>query len=52
MAGKRSKEIASMLGIGVRTVEGYRARMLDKMKVSSAAELTALLLRANVVLPT
>ena len=52
MAGKRSKEIASMLGIGVRTVEGYRARMLDKMKVSSAAELTAVLLRANVVLPT
>ena len=52
MAGKRSKEIASMLGIGVRTVEGYRARMLDKMKVSSAAELTAVLLRANVVLRT
>jgi two-component system response regulator FixJ len=52
MAGKRSKEIASALGIGVRTVEGYRARMLDKMKVSSAAELTAVLVRANVVLPT
>src|SRR5262245_17006020 len=52
MAGKRSKEIASALGIGVRTVEGYRARMLDKMKVQSAAELTAVLLRANVVLPT
>jgi two-component system, LuxR family, response regulator FixJ len=51
MAGKRSKEIASALGIGVRTVEGYRARMLEKMKVSSAAELTAVLLRANVVLP-
>ena len=52
MAGKRSKEIAAALGIGVRTVEGYRARLLDKMKVSSAAELTAVLLRANVVLPT
>jgi two-component system response regulator FixJ len=52
MAGKRSKEIAATLGIGVRTVEGYRARMLDKMKVSSAAELTAVLVRANVVLPT
>jgi len=52
MAGKRSKEIASKLGIGVRTVEGYRARILDKMKVSSAAELTAVLLRANVVLRT
>ena len=52
MAGKRSKEISAALGIGVRTVEGYRARLLDKMKVSSAAELTAVLLRANVVLPT
>src|SRR5215468_2563010 len=52
MAGKRSKEIASALGIGVRTVEVYRARLLDKMKVSSAAELTAVLLRANVVLRT
>jgi FixJ family two-component response regulator len=52
MAGKRSKEIAAALGIGVRTIEGYRARVLDKMKVSSAAELTAVLLRANVVLPT
>jgi FixJ family two-component response regulator len=50
MAGKRSKEIAEELGIGVRTVEGYRARMLEKMNVSSAAELTAVLIRANVVL--
>lgn len=45
------KEIGSALSIGVRTVEGYRARMLEKMKVSSAAELTAVL-RANVVLHT
>ena len=50
MAGRRSKEIATALGIGVRTVEGYRARMLEKMNVSSAAELTAVLIRANVVL--
>ena len=48
-AGKRSKEIATELGIGVRTVEGYRARLLEKMQVSTTAELTAVLVRSNVV---
>jgi FixJ family two-component response regulator len=49
VAGKRSREIAAALGVGVRTVEGYRSRILMKMEVSSAVELVGLLLRTNVV---
>jgi two-component system response regulator FixJ len=49
LAGKRSKEIAAALGVTVRTVEGYRGRILEKMEVSSASALVATLLRTNVV---
>jgi two-component system response regulator FixJ len=49
VAGKRSKEIAAALGVSVRTIEGYRSRMLEKMRVSSATELVGTLLRTSVV---
>jgi two-component system, LuxR family, response regulator FixJ len=52
VAGKRSKQIAAQLGISVRTVEGYRARLLRKMQASSAAELIAILIRSGVILRT
>jgi DNA-binding CsgD family transcriptional regulator len=51
MGGKRSKQIAATLGISTRTVEGYRSRLLDKMRVDSATELVGLLLRSGVVPP-
>ena len=49
LAGKRSKEIATALGMGVRTVEGYRGRILEKMQASSTAALVAMLVRSSVV---
>ncbi len=39
VAGKSSKEIAAGLRLSVRTVEGHRRRVLEKMEVSSAAHL-------------
>jgi two-component system, LuxR family, response regulator FixJ len=52
MDGKRSKEIAMSLGISVRTVEGYRARLLHKMHADSAPHLVTMLLVSDVKLRT
>jgi two-component system response regulator FixJ len=45
--GKISKEIAWSLGVSPRTVEGHRRRILEKMDVGSATELTRLVTRAE-----
>jgi FixJ family two-component response regulator len=37
--GKMNKQIADELGIGLRTVKAYRAQLMIKLGVSSAAEL-------------
>ncbi len=39
VAGKRNKEIAAELGIGLRTVKAYRAQLMVKLGVASPAEL-------------
>jgi len=39
VAGKLNKQIADELGIGLRTVKAYRAQLMEKLGVSSAAEL-------------
>jgi FixJ family two-component response regulator len=39
VAGKRNKEIAAELGIGLRTVKAYRAGLMVKLGVASPAEL-------------
>ena len=39
VAGKLNKQIAGDLGIGLRTVKAYRARLMVKLGVASAAEL-------------
>jgi FixJ family two-component response regulator len=44
IAGHRSKQIAAELGISVRTVEGYRARLFEKMQATSPAHLVTMLL--------
>jgi len=39
VAGKRNKDIAAELGIGLRTVKAYRAQLMLKLGVASPAEL-------------
>jgi two-component system response regulator FixJ len=43
-AGKQNKTIAQELGVSPRTVEIHRARVLEKMKAQSVAELVRLML--------
>jgi len=44
LAGKTSKEIATVLRVSVRTVEGHRRVVLAKTNVSSAAQLVRVVL--------
>ncbi|NLY64451.1 MAG: helix-turn-helix transcriptional regulator, partial [Alcaligenaceae bacterium] len=44
VAGKSSKEIGKLLGIGYRTVDAHRARLMRKFKVGSSNELVAKLI--------
>jgi FixJ family two-component response regulator len=44
--GKANKEVADRLGLSTRTVEGHRARLMEKLACSSLAELVRLSLRA------
>lgn len=39
--GRTSKEIAKLMGLSPRTVEGHRLRLMRKLKVNNAAELNA-----------
>ena len=45
--GRHNREIAAELGISPRTVEVHKARMMDKLGVSSVAELVRLSLSGN-----
>jgi len=47
IAGSPSKIIAYQLKISPRTVENHRARLMDKMRVASVAELVRLALEAG-----
>jgi DNA-binding CsgD family transcriptional regulator len=38
-SGRRSREVASELGITIRTVKEYRVRIMKKMEANSLAEL-------------
>ena len=44
-AGKSTREIAEMLSLSAKTVGTYRARILEKMRMRTAAELTAYAVR-------
>ena len=46
-AGKSNKEIASALGVSAKTVEAHRAKVMDKMKASSLAELVRMSIMAR-----
>lgn len=48
VAGAANKNIAFALGLSPRTVEGYRARLLDKLGVKGAGELVQVALAAGI----
>jgi len=45
--GKSNREIATMLGVSAKTVEAHRARVMDKMRADSLAELVRMVLVAQ-----
>lgn len=51
IAGKTNREIAKGLGLSPRTIEVHRGRLMDKLKVSSVAELVRLGMSAGAVPP-
>jgi two-component system response regulator FixJ len=44
LAGKSSKEIAAVLRVSIRTVEGHRRMVLSKIQVTSASQLVRVVL--------
>lgn len=48
-SGKRLTEIANALSLSVKTVSVYRARLLEKMRLSNNAELTYYVMRHGLV---
>lgn len=46
-AGTHNRAIAATLGISPRTVEGHKARMMDKLQIRSVTELVHLVLAAT-----
>ena len=47
VAGKLNREIAEMLDISIKTVEAHRAKVMEKLEVSSVAELVQATLGAG-----
>jgi FixJ family two-component response regulator len=47
IAGKLNKRIAEELGISIKTVEAHRARLMQKLRVDSVAELVQLALESR-----
>lgn len=48
---KTTKEIASLLGISVKTVETYRSRIMDKLEIHQTAGVVRYAIRHGVVQP-
>jgi FixJ family two-component response regulator len=51
VTGMLNKQVAGELGIGEKTVKVHRARVMEKMKAKSVAELVRLADRAGVIVP-
>jgi FixJ family two-component response regulator len=46
--GRTSKEIANSLAVSVKTVDNHRAHLLEKLRASNVAELSAMAVRAGI----
>ncbi len=51
VTGMLNKQIASALGVGEKTVKVHRARVMEKMRAGSVAELVRLADRVGVIVP-
>jgi FixJ family two-component response regulator len=51
VTGMLNKQIAHQLGVGEKTVKVHRARVMDKMRAGSVAELVRLADRVRVIVP-
>ncbi len=51
IAGRSNKEIASGLGISIKTVDKHRTSLMQKLNVSSVAQLMALALKEGLIDP-
>jgi DNA-binding NarL/FixJ family response regulator len=49
--GKSNKEVASALGLSVKTVDAHRANIMRKLRLGSAAELVRYAIREKIVEP-
>lgn len=49
--GRRTQEIAELLGLGVKSVETYRRRLMEKLGIDSVAGLVRFAIRAGVIAP-
>lgn len=49
--GKRSKEVAQVLGISVKTAESHRSRIMDKLEIHDTAGLVRYAIRHCVIEP-
>jgi DNA-binding CsgD family transcriptional regulator len=47
--GRRSKDVASLLGITVKTVDTHRANLMRKLNIHSVRELVRFAIRMNLV---
>lgn len=47
--GKGNKQVAALLGISTRTVECYRARLMQKVKIHSLAQLVRFAVRNKII---
>ena len=49
--GRRTQEIAELLGLGVKSVETYRRRLMGKLGIDSVAGLVRFAIRAGIIAP-
>lgn len=48
LSGRLNKQIASELGISIRTVKAHRARVMQKMEADSLAELVTMIVTLQI----